>query len=164
MAVKDGLYVVSPAAAAVQQQQQHQQQTVAGKTVTPATAVVTVETVKQQQGPFYLHSPNGTTDDPVKDLFVADKIAVKTTAYVAPPPPPLPAIGLNTMTGKPRSIISFNISYYILLLSCTVVVKYVPFCFFYDTYIFFKLVLYDLKALTSQCNDNIIFKTWLSMF
>lgn len=113
VAVKDGLYVVSPAAAAVQQQQQHQQQIVAGKTVAPAATTVTVEPVKQQQqqqqGPFYLHSPNEAIDDPVKNIFAADKTAAKTTAYVAPPPPPLPAIGLNTMTGKPRSIISTNI-------------------------------------------------------
>lgn len=170
VAVKDGLYVVSPAAAAAaaaaavqQQQQQHQQQIVTGKTVTSAAAPVTVEPVKQQQqGPFYLHSPNGTIDDPVKDIFLADKTVVKTTAYVAPPPPPLPAIGLNTMTGKPRSIISSNIILYTTIIAyrhreiCTIL-----FFMFFMTHIFLKkkLVLHDFHAPTPQCNDNRIIRT-----
>jgi hypothetical protein len=47
-----------------------------------------------------LHNPNGVIDNPVKDIFAADK-----TAYViaaGSPPPPPPAVGLNTMTGKSR--------------------------------------------------------------
>lgn len=126
VAVKDGLYVVNQAATAAAATQQQQQQQTVGKVCGSAAAVV-VESARpqqqpyqqlqqqqqpQKQGPFYLHSPNGVIDDPVKDIFATDKIASsKTAAYVhiagsaAPPLPPPPAIGLNTMTGKTRSII-----------------------------------------------------------
>lgn len=89
MAVRDGLYVVSPTVATGQQ---HHHQPVGKSAADPAKG--------PQQGPFYLHDPNpGTIDDPVKDIFAADKTAA---AYViASPPQPTPtAIGLNTMTGK----------------------------------------------------------------
>jgi len=84
VAVKDGLYVVDPAAAVVQQRQQR-----------TAGCRVAVEPTGPQRGPFYLHSPNGTAVDPVKDIFAADTFA---TDKSAPPQPP--AVGLNTMTGN----------------------------------------------------------------
>ncbi|XP_025413164.1 uncharacterized protein LOC112685478 isoform X3 [Sipha flava] len=101
VAVKDGLYVVNAATATVQQQQHHHQ--IGGCKANTAPVVVAVEPAQsvqqhQQQGPFYLHNPNGVIDNPVKDIFAADK-----TAYViaaGSPPPPPPAVGLNTMTVK----------------------------------------------------------------
>lgn len=93
VAVRDGLYVVSPTA---QTTTQHHHQTIVKSAVEPVKS--------PQQGPFYLHDPNpGTIDDPVKDIFVIDKTSAAT---YAPPPPPPPAIGLNTMTGKKRSLLN----------------------------------------------------------
>ncbi|XP_050539825.1 espin isoform X4 [Daktulosphaira vitifoliae] len=58
----------------------------------------------KNHGPFYLHSPNEVTDDPVKEIFVKSPTLGKTSsnAFIlnSPPPPPPPAIGLNTMTVK----------------------------------------------------------------
>lgn len=102
VAVKDGLYVVS-SATSVPHLGLHP-----GKEPSPIIEPVAPQQQHQQpKGPFYLHNPNGIVDDPVKDIFVkTDKtcnVATKANAYassVAPPAPPMPAIGLNTMTGK----------------------------------------------------------------
>lgn len=102
VAAKDGLYV-NPMG-------QH-------KMVATPTAVQA-----EPKGPFYLHNPNGVTDDPVKDIF--DKsAAVAKTPYpalqvAAPPPPPLPAIGPNTMTGKTSCTTPLII--YLTIITCTV--------------------------------------------